>query len=339
MAESVKVTIEDASQVAEARRIARNLAQDIGFQETQAEQVAIVVTEVGTNLMKHAGRGEIVVRRYAAEDSQAAGLEVLGLDQGPGMENIERCLRDGYSTGSSPGQGLGAIQRLSAESDFYSVVGKGTAVLARWSATTPAQRASQTQTALQVGAVNVCKPGQEVCGDSWGSVETKDHTLIMVADGLGHGFEARIASQEAVRMLQLYSDLSPQGVIERVHQALRSTRGAAAAVAKIDRMHGTVTFAGVGNISARIYSGGDARQHLVSVNGTAGHQTHRINEFRYPWPEAGMLLLYSDGLNSATGLEAHPGLVQRDASLIAGVLYRDFNRGHDDATVVVAKAA
>jgi hypothetical protein len=110
-------------------------------------------------------------------------------------------------------------------------------------------------------------------------------------------------------------------------------------VAKIERGRGTITFAGVGNISAQIYSGALAGQHLVSVNGTAGHQTQRIKEFSYNWPEDGMLVMHSDGLSTGTSLESHPGLALHDPSLIAGVLYRDFKRGNDDATVVVAKMA
>ena len=140
-------------------------------------------------------------------------------------------------------------------------------------------------------------------------------------------------------MLHQYSDLQPQALIERVHQALRSSRGAAVAAAQIDGSRSTVTFAGVGNISAQIYSGAKSVQHLVSVNGTAGHHIQRIHEFRYPWPEHGMLVFFSDGLATGAGLNAHPGLALRDPSVIAGVLYRDFNRGHDDSTVVVAKAA
>ena len=127
--------------------------------------------------------------------------------------------------------------------------------------------------------------------------------------------------------------------MERAHQALRSSRGAAVAVARIDRRRGPLTFSGIGNIAGHIYSGARGSQHLVSVNGTAGFQSQRIREFSYPWPENGMLILYSDGLATNTSIEAHPGLALRDPALIAGVLYRDFSRRNDDATAVVAKAA
>jgi hypothetical protein len=111
------------------------------------------------------------------------------------------------------------------------------------------------------------------------------------------------------------------------------------AIARIDLAHEKLTYAGAGNISAKIYSGVRGNQHLVSVNGTAGHQTEKLREFSYPWPVDGVLQMYSDGLSSGAGVEGYPGLAARDSALIAGVLYRDFGRVRDDATVVVAKAA
>jgi anti-sigma regulatory factor (Ser/Thr protein kinase) len=314
------------------------MAEKIGLDETQAERVAIVVTEACTNLLKHASGGEILVRSTGEDNPNAVPeLEILVLDQGPGMVNPNQCLQDGFSTGGSPGQGLGAIVRLSAESDVYSDVSRGTALLARWSAAVSNGNGHGNSTALRVGAVNVSKHGQETCGDSWGVEQNESECVLLVADGLGHGFEAQAASLEAVRMLHLNPNLPPAELLHRVHQALRSSRGAAVSVARIDRGKHTVTFAGVGNVSAQVYSGAQASQHLVSVNGTAGHQVQRIREFSYPWPDDGMLVMHSDGLSTNAGLEKHSGLALHDPSLIAAVLYRDFTRRNDDATVVVAK--
>lgn len=78
---------------------------------------------------------------------------------------------------------------------------------------------------------------------------------------------------------------------------------------------------------------------MVSVSGTAGFETQHLREFGYSWPADGMLVMHSDGLSSSTSAEDLPGLALHDPSLIAGVLFRDFARGNDDATVVVAKAA
>jgi anti-sigma regulatory factor (Ser/Thr protein kinase) len=348
MAESLRISIEEPSQTAEARRMARKMAQDICFDEVRKEQVAIAVTEACTNILKYAGTGEILLRII---DGVLPELELLAIDRGPGMSSVDQCLRDGYTTGTSPGQGLGAIKRLADVSDFYSVAGKGTVVMARWLAhglsNGPSNGPSNGLThpgsidgdsLLRIGAVNISKRGQQVCGDSWGVEQTAETATFLVADGLGHGYEASLASLEAVRTLHGNPTLPPMALIELSHKALRSSRGAAVAVARIDRMRRQLTFSGVGNISAQIYSGSAAGQHLVSVNGTAGHEASRIREFSYSWPDNGMLIIHSDGLSTSTGLEAQPGLALHDPGVVAAVLYRDFQRGQDDATVVVAKA-
>jgi Stage II sporulation protein E (SpoIIE) len=231
------------------------------------------------------------------------------------------------------------MQRLAAESDFYSVSGEGTAILARWPAGRIPDPLETGVPRLRVGAVNVCKPGQDVCGDSWGIEQSGDISTILLADGLGHGYEASQASLEAVRVLRDNPQRSPKELIELCHRALRASRGAAIAVAQIDRAREVATFCGVGNVLAQIFAGSRRVQHLVSVNGTSGHEASRTREFNYPWPTDGMLLMHSDGLTTNAGLDSRPALALHDPSLIAGVLYRDFCRGLDDATVVVAKAA
>lgn len=336
MAEALRFLIDEVSKTAEARRFARSMASGLGFDENQTEKICIVVTEACTNLLKHAERGELILHLATEGLGPVPFLELLALDHGPGIENIDLCLQNGYSTTSTLGQGMGAIVRLSQATDFYSAPGKGTGILARWWMGT--QNLAPVGRGFQVSAVNVPKAGEEASGDSWGSVQSGDQLTILVADGLGHGFEASLASAQAVRMLRENPGLGPAALLERCHLAMRSTRGAAVAVARIDAARGQLTYAGVGNISSKIYSA-RGNQYLVSVNGTAGHQTEKIREFSYAWPSDGVLQMHSDGLSSGAGVEGYPGLAARDSALIAGVLYRDFGRSRDDATVVVAKAA
>ena len=67
------------------------------------------------------------------------------------------------------------------------------------------------------------------------------------------------------------------------------------------------------------------------------HTAARIQEFHYPVPSGAIVVMFSDGLATQWDLKAYPGLQQRSASVIAGVLYRDFSRRRDDVTVVVAR--
>src|SRR6185436_1518023 len=107
----VIVRVDDSSHVAAARRAAADLAWRLHFDETTAGRLALVVTELATNLVKHGGGGEVMLRQV--DVAPAGFVEVVALDRGPGMANVTRCLEDGYSTAGSPGTGLGAVQRLS----------------------------------------------------------------------------------------------------------------------------------------------------------------------------------------------------------------------------------
>jgi len=333
---SQRLAVNESSMTAEARRTTRKAALNLGFAERQCDEIGIVVTEICTNLVKHAKVGELVVTALPGGSERASVLDVLALDHGPGMPNLEECLRDGYSTGGTPGHGLGAVVRLSNFADFYSVLQRGTAILARWETKAPAPQPSER---MKIGGVNVPKANEDLSGDNWGVTASPTRTTLLVADGVGHGPDAHVASLDAVRTLLKHPGYSPLELLEACHGALRGGRGAAIGVAHIDHAAGKLLFAGVGNISARVYAGLAVHQSLVSVNGTSGHQCERLQQFTYSWPSNGILQMHSDGLSTGTGIESYPGLALRDPSLIAGVLYRDFTRGRDDATVVVAKSS
>jgi Stage II sporulation protein E (SpoIIE) len=162
--------------------------------------------------------------------------------------------------------------------------------------------------------------------------------VLMVVDGLGHGIHASDAAREAERVMTGTKLTSLESVLQETHLALKKTRGAAGGLAKIDKRHGVVAFAGIGNISASVVAPGASRS-LASHNGTLGQQMERIQEFTCPWNGDSVLVMHSDGLATRWDLGSYPGLWRKRASVIAAVLHRDFSRGRDDVTVLVAKAA
>ena len=309
------------------------MAQDLGFDATATCHVALVVTEIGTNILKHGGGGEMLLHAVRRGDVQA--IEIVGLDRGKGIADLDRCFRDGYSTAGSPGTGLGAIRRLSAGFDIYSAPGRGTAVvatlLARGLSPAPAR-------GVIVGVAGAAHVGESVSGDAWAIEQRASRTVLLVVDGLGHGVVAAEAAREAVRLFRDNVRRPPGDIVEALHDGLRSTRGGAVAVTDIDSDRGLVKFAGLGNICATIVSPA-GRRHLVSHNGTAGHSVRRIDQFAYPWPKDGVLIEHTDGLGTHWDLARYPGLAGRSPSLIAAVLYRDFTRGRDDVTVMAAAEA
>ncbi len=323
------LVVEDDSQVGAARRAAANLARACGLSDTEAGRAALIVTELGTNLRKHAGRGELLLQRF--EQQGRSALEVVAIDRGPGM-NLDVTLRDGHSTAGTRGEGLGAVQRGADEFDGWSAPRQGAVIAARvWAGGRP-------ELQLDAGGVSLPYPGQTECGDAWSlrSPRPQRHFLL-VADGLGHGPIAARASGTAVAAFQAApSELAAAQLAQDLHAALRPTRGAAIMVVDIDLAARQLRCCGVGNIAGTLLGGGQMKG-LVSLGGIAGHEARRFHEFVLPLQPRPLLVAHSDGLLSQWKLDSYPGLLSRRAAVIAGVLYRDFRRKTDDSTVVVIK--
>jgi anti-sigma regulatory factor (Ser/Thr protein kinase) len=335
-----RIRVTETTQVGEARRTASQLAERAGLGETDRGRVAIVVTELANNLVRHsAGGGEILLRALGGPNGAAGGVEILAIDRGPGMADVSVCLRDGYSTGGTSGTGLGAVRRMSNVFDLYSTQPTGTVALARVTATpSPEVEPRAMASGFEWGVVSLAVAGETACGDTWRVVAESGRLSILVADGLGHGPLAAAAAEAAGAAHDAAPFAGPSATIEAAHVRMHGTRGGAVAVTLLDARAGAAQFAGVGNIAGSIVSGADSRG-LFSHNGTAGVQVRKIQQFDYPWPPAGMLVLHSDGLQSRWSLEAHPGVARRHPAVVAGLLYRDFARGRDDLTVAVVRAA
>ncbi|MEP7245831.1 MAG: ATP-binding SpoIIE family protein phosphatase [Gammaproteobacteria bacterium] len=330
MPPQVLFTIDERSQVGSARRAATELALSLEFDETQTGKLGIAVTECATNIVKHAGTGRLLLRELTA--AGVFGVEVLALDKGPGIADVAASLRDGHSTSGTMGSGLGALSRLSESFEIFTQAGRGTAMrLEIWAAARPPH-----PTPIEYGGVCLPKAGELVSGDNWGIEAFRDQITVLVADGLGHGIEAGDASRAALDTLAAHPRYEPQALIEACHAAMARTRGAAVSVAKLVASGDRGSYAGVGNIVGRI-EGSTANRHLVSHNGTVGHVLRKVQEFAFPWPKGALLILHSDGLGTHWDLSAYPGLAGRHPALIAGVLYRDYDRGRDDVSVVVLR--
>lgn len=325
------LSVTDPTGAGDVRRRAAGLARALGLDETDAGRAALAATEAATNLAKHSPSGGVVILRPCGRGA-ARGVELLAVDRGPGMRSVDQCLADGYSTAGSPGTGLGALSRVSDEFDLFSTPGKGTVLLSRVWGGDP----GPAETAVSLGGVSVAKPGQTVCGDHWSVAHDERRCVLVCADGLGHGPDAATAAQGAIKAFDEHPDESPERLLEHMHGALRSTRGAAVSVAEVDVEARTVRYAGVGNVSATVWTPGHSRT-LVTHAGIVGHEMRKVQAFESPLPTPWVLVLHSDGISGRWSLDAYPGLARRDPAVIAAVLYRDFCRGSDDATVVVAR--
>ncbi len=325
-----RTRIDERSQVGECRRSAQRLAEAHGFDATRVGRVGIVAAELANNVANHARRGEFLLQ--ALDEGCGVSIEMVAIDRGPGM-HVDTCMRDGYSTAGSAGTGLGAVSRLSSMFDVYSLIDQGTVAVARISKQSSA--AVRRDPASAFGAICIAVAGEIDCGDTWKIAQRDDAMAILVCDGLGHGSPAALASGAAAQTFRENPFERPSESMQRFHAKLAGGRGAAAAVAVLDRTKASVAYAGVGNIAGSIVSS-ERSKGMVSHNGVLGVQLLRSQQFDYEFPRDGRIVMHSDGMSARWSLSSYPGISIRHASVIAAVLYRDHARARDDVTVVVA---
>lgn len=322
------VPVTDPTSIGEVRRTAMILGQRLGFDETRAGELALLATEASRNVLMHGGGGQVILA--GSQNGGSPLAHILAMDSGPGITDVPESMRDGYSTAGTMGGGLGAMKRMASQFEIFTGPG-GTIVFLE-----VGQRKSGDE--LQVAGMAVPYPGERVCGDGWTYHREAERVVAMLADGLGHGWGAAEAAQEAITTFQQNVHLAPADLLEVVHAGLRKTRGAVAAVAEIRPGRGVLTFAGIGNVAGRVMTGSNSRS-IASHNGTLGVSVSRIQEFQLEWSPASTLILHSDGVQTRWDLSAYAGLMAKHAAVIGGALLRDFRRQRDDASVVVIKAA
>ncbi|WP_329353741.1 ATP-binding protein/SpoIIE family protein phosphatase [Streptomyces sp. NBC_01261] len=380
-----------------ARGTAAKLGRRIGLGEQRTAELVLAVAELAANLTKHATDGSLllrILRNHAAlAGDVVAGVEVITVDSGPGMADVPAALRDGMSTTSTLGIGLGAVERLADTFTIHSRPGTGTVQLARfWPHPVPPALSGEAA----VGGITRPISGEQVCGDAWAArIDTGTSTgvgtavarvegtadagpplaaapdwsmmtggprqqpaaarsgasapvhaavpgpgdglLVMSCDGLGHGPLASLAAQAAVNAFRTGNGRTPEQAMEEVHRALRGTRGAAVAIARLES-DGRVLFCGVGNITAALLTA-TSRANLLSHPGIAGHQMHRLRTHEYRLPAQGMLVMHSDGLSDRWSPADLTGLLHHPPAVIATALLRQAGTRRDDASAVIAKAA
>jgi anti-sigma regulatory factor (Ser/Thr protein kinase) len=320
--------LDDSADVGAVRRRLGALAAELGLDETRAGDAALIATELATNVLKHARHGGALVGR--AHAGERCGVALATWDRGTGMD-LDACLRDGMSTTSTRGAGLGAARRLATRFDAYTPPGLGSVVT-----TTVLPAGPPPDTRFAIGGVCVPYPGLPVCGDAWDAHIDGERATILACDGLGHGEGAAAAAAAVIVAFRAAPDAPLAAILERAHRAAHATRGAAATVARIDLARRELAVAGVGNVA--VWQVGDTARQLVTQHGTLGQAVpHAIREERCSFEPGALLVLCSDGIKSRWSLAGHPGLAGRDPLTVATVLWRDFARGRDDASLVVVR--
>ncbi len=324
-----RVVIDEQSQVGQARRETQQLARDLGFDEIDAGRAALVATELSTNILKHGLGGHLTLMPVAGRD--CLGLELCAIDRGPGFA-LSEGLRDGYSTQGTQGIGLGGVQRQTQWMDAWSDA-RGAIVCARLY---PGARQDADQ---PYGGWRLPMHDETVCGDAWHLRHEGGCWTLVIIDGLGHGAAASVAANAGViAAAEAEPAASATAMLQHLHASMNGTRGGATAVAQYEQ--GVLRFAGTGNISGALLDPQAGRSRgLASHPGITGVGPfpRSRNDLLFADAEGKLLALHSDGLQNRWNLKDYPGLALRHPALIAAVLIRDFDRGRDDASLLILR--
>jgi len=318
-----------------ARTKGERLARNIGMEKAQVADVAIAISELASNLLKHrVTEGKIIIREIDKEGNK--GIEVVNSDLGPGIADIDQAMTDGYSTAASLGIGLSAVNRLMDEFEIRSNIGEGTLITTRkW---VKPELPYMPVLELELSVFSRPIPGQRYNGDAYFVKRYEDKIMFAVIDGLGHGQDAQEAAQAAVDCLENYYRRPFTEIFQLCHQRLKKTRGAAMGLCRISLKERVMTHAGIGNVNTRVYSLEKAPAPFC-INGTLGVAMPRMKVDNYLLPENSVIIMFSDGISGRFSSDNFPSFLSLKPQRLAKRIMDNYARDNDDATIIVGRSS
>jgi anti-sigma regulatory factor (Ser/Thr protein kinase) len=301
-----------------------------GFSEKRVAEIDIIVAEIVSNLVKHAGGGQVLVKLI--EENGKQGIELISIDNGPGMTDVTRMVADGVTTKNTLGHGLGAMKRLSDVFQIYSMKNWGTVILIRVFDKVPVKSFK-----ADIRSVIIPKPGETACGDDFYSIVNKEHVKLFLGDGLGHGPEAARAMQVAGAAFMECPHTDPVEIIRYLNVAVKRTRGMVGTVAVFDVATKKWRICGVGNIITKVLSPGNSKNYMT-YNGIIGlNVPNTLSAQEIPYEEGQYILMSSDGLKTRWDTAKYTSIMRYDLSILCASLIKDFARLTDDMSAMACK--
>lgn len=332
----ISYKIEERSFVSYIKREIHNLIKE-KFNVARTGEIDIVVSELTSNLIKHAGKGELLYRLSGTVDKPV--FELIAIDNGPGMKDVPSMMKDGVSSTNTLGHGLGSINRLSNYFRIYSQPDKGAVFYCKLLANINDDGINDEDKIMSVGALRVSKPGETICGDSYYVSRTATKVKIFFGDGLGHGEHANQAVERAIESFNKHLKLneSPAEILRDIHIDVKRTRGLVGSIAVLNAREKTIKICGVGNISTKIYNGIVLKTNM-SYNGILGlNIPTTLNNMQLPLEKYQTLIMYSDGIKGRWELSQYSPLLKYDPIVMAAAIYKDHARKTDDMSILIVR--
>ncbi|MFE9388846.1 SpoIIE family protein phosphatase [Streptomyces sp. NPDC006784] len=333
---TAQVRIDHHSAVHLAADVARRTARRCGLDGSLPEQAAAVASELASNLDKHAGDGVVYLQPLPLGE----GFEVLAVDRGPGMGELQRCLADGYTTTNTLGTGLGAVSRVADAFVIRTRVPDGTVASARLTPRgggSPAGGSAEPSgpdglPGHRVGAICLPAEGEEHCGDGWSLHATAGQVTAVVVDGLGHGEAAARATRVALRIAREAPESALPELMTQMHRALRHTRGAAVGLVRLEP--GRLHFCGVGNVRVCVLHHDRTPRRIESRPGIVGWNLPTPHVRTEPLAPDRMAVVHTDGIQARWAHDPSRFLSGLPAPLLPAALAHRHRRLRDDATAL-----
>ena len=324
------IPIYDEASVSSARQRVRETGERAGLARVLIEKVALIASELTHNHLSHARQGYFSVAPIERDGVQ--GLEAIAADLGPGIQKPESAIRDKAAPEGSLGAGLAAVCRIADEVEFDNRILEGTCIVAR--------KFERTTTAMPEFAImGKPYPGEVISGDDAVVLKSDRGFVAAVADGLGHGPEARVASNRAIEVLSEKRDGELDELLITLNRELTGTRGCAISIMRFDRTGAALEYVSAGDVCAHLYHLRDAHFFTPTplVVGTGHFQKQRIRVERVAVKPGSVLIMFTDGLKSRTTLKGELDVLRQPPITITQHLLERNSRPDDDALVCVTR--
>lgn len=309
----------------------KHLAKETGFDETVQARLATATSEIVTNVIKHAGKGECVL----GPTKNQRGMEITISDQGPGIEDINKALTLGHSTiKGSLGIGLAGAKRLVESFQIKSIPGKGTTVIMR-------EFLPINVKDLECEVISLPKLGEAFNGDGCFIKEIGgDKLFAAVIDGGGHGQSAKEKTDLALGFLEKHYRDPLENIItefdKMLHQKGKEDGREKGLVMGLCLLFGDkLSYLGVGDTEIMVIEPTNQVKPASQPGVMGFFKLPRLKLQEYDLSGPATIIMYSDGIMKRFDKKDLP--LEQNARDIASFIVQNYQREQDDATVLVIK--